>query len=370
MLQAHTSAKSLQQNWDSLLGTDFPFLKHGFLMALEESGATGGENGWQPFHQSLEDVSGKTVGILPLFLKSHSHGEFIFDWGYAQAYEQAGGQYYPKLYCGAPFTPATGPRFLAATAQRRAELVGGLRRLCWQHGLSSAHVAYPMEDDAEALLTEGFLRRFDWQYHWRNAQYKDFDAFLAALKPRKRKNIRQERRRVADAGYTFRRVTGANATPDELEFATRMYQTTFDKKGNWAALGETFFARCAHRIPENLLFIFAEKNNKPSACAIFFMSTDTLYGRYWGCATNEPMLHFETCYYQGIEFAIENELTVFEPGAQGLHKIARGFLPSRVSTWHYFRDPGMQDAVARHLSRSDSALRAHEDELQSMNPYR
>ena len=370
MLQAHTSAASLSDCWDTLLGNDFAFLKNGFLTALEESGATSRENGWQPFHHSLQAEDGSVLGILPLFLKSHSHGEFTFDWGYAQAYEQAGGQYYPKLYCGAPFTPATGPRFLAKSAETRRQLVAGLRRLCWQHGLSSAHVAYPLQADAAPLRNEGFLQRTDWQYHWHNADYPDFEAFLAALKPRKRKNIRQERRRVASAGFSFRRIHGHDATREELEFATRMYENTFDKKGNWAALGSSFFARCAHHVPRNLLFIFAYQHEEPVACAIFFVSDKTLYGRYWGCAKNEPLLHFETCFYQGIELAIELKLSTFEPGAQGVHKIARGFLPTRVSTWHYFRDPGMQDAVARHLSRSEAALQAHEDELQLMNPYR
>lgn len=355
--------------WDEHLGADHPFLRHAFLRALESAEVTTGDNGWLPFHQRLSDDDGFQA-YLPLFLKGHSHGEFTFDWGWAHAFEQSVGPYYPKLYCGAPFTPAKGPRVIGP-AVTYANATRALIELARQTRLSSVHVAYPDDALATTLRDHGFLTRKDWQFHWHNRDYGDFEAFLGALKIRKRKNIRRERRLVLEQGYSFRRVFGADASSDDLAFAARMYQNTFFEKGNWATLTQDFFSTVAQQLPEQTLFIIADRAGEPRACAIFFIGDRTLYGRYWGTSEDTAMLHFETCYYQGIEFAIENGLKRFEPGAQGTHKIARGFVPVANECLHYFCHRGFHRAVQEQLGDQEAALDArYQAQLEQLWPYR
>ncbi|MDX1570178.1 MAG: GNAT family N-acetyltransferase [Xanthomonadales bacterium] len=336
-----------EQAWKRLVPDDDPFLQFAFLHALEKSGSTTPETGWAPFHLTLEQADGSLAGASPVYVKAHSHGEFVYDWRWAAAYEQAGGRYYPKLFVGPPFTPATGPRLLGPAAER---LVPALREVLDQGDFSSIHVGCVDAGDRSRFEAAGFVSRALWQYHWHNHGYRDFDDFLDALKRKRRKTIRQERRRLARTGWTFQRVPGSAAEPEDWHFMHRLYHKTFLEKGNWPTLNQDFFARLEQDLGRFVHFVFAELDGRRVAGALFFRSAQALYGRYWGALEDHKFLHFETCYYQGIELALELGLSRFEPGAQGTHKIPRGFEPAEVYCSHYFRDPGLHRAVADSLA--------------------
>ena len=359
-----------QDDWDALHDGDYPFVRHAFLHALEQAGCIRSGWGWQPHHLGLYERD-HLVAAAPLYLKGNSHGEFVFDWSWAAAYERAGGDYYPKLLNAIPYSPVTGPRLLAgegpsAPILRRA-LVQAMRDEADRLGLSSVHANFLPEREA-AVFDEDWLQRSDVQFHWHNQDWRGFDDFLAALNHKKRKNIRQERARVAASGLQIEWQAGHALGLHEWRQVHALYQATFDAKGNHAALTAAFFTRL-HDMGETAQLALARDNGEIVAMALFLRGTDTLYGRYWGAAAEIPGLHFELCYYRGIEYAIARGLKRFEPGAQGEHKLARGFLPVRTHSRHYLADEGFRSAVRAALLHEAGAIDDYAHELASHSPY-
>jgi predicted N-acyltransferase len=309
--------------WNALAAGD-PFLRHEFLSALIETGCAGPRSGWQPQFLLLER-SGQLAGAMPLFVKSHSRGEYVFDWAWADAYARHGLAYYPKLLCAVPFTPVAGSRLLAADAAARSTLASAA--LAAAREFSSLHVLFAPDEQARLLQDRGMLLRRTVQFHWSNQGYPDFDAFLARMSHQRRKNIRQERRRVREAGISFRWLQGAQIGTRDWEFFHRCYANTYAAHGSRPYLNLEFFLRIGAGMPEQMLLIVAERRGAPIAAALDVLGADTLYGRYWGALEHVPLLHFEACYYQAIEFAIARGLARFEGGAQGEHKLFRGLLP-------------------------------------------
>ncbi len=359
--------------WDALNPDEYPFLRHGFLDALERHGAVTARTGWQPHHLLLHDDD-TLVAAVPAYLKSHSWGEFVFDFAWADAYERYGGAYYPKLVGAIPLTPATGPRVLARPTTDRGDavdrLASGARQRASENGLSSAHWLFPNPDDAAALAAAGYSIRHGCQFHWFNPGYQDFDDFLARLTAKKRKNIRRERRNVAQAGIRFRIVHGDEAEPALWDAMHRFYRTTFELHGNLPLISRDCFAAMGEALAWRMVLIVAERDGTPIAGAICFRDRQRLYGRYWGCDTEIDGLHFEACYYQGIEYCIHHGLQCFEPGAQGEHKIARGFVPTITRSAHYFPDAGFQRAVSDFLARERRAVYEYAQRLTMEGPYR
>jgi predicted N-acyltransferase len=359
-------------DWNAVAGTTWPFLRHEFLLALEESGSACAATGWQPCHLLLR--KGWTlVGALPLYLKSNSFGEFVFDWAWADAYRRAGLRYFPKLVAGVPFTPATSPRFLHAPGTdpvgvRRA-LVSAARDLARESGASSLHVLFPTDEEVAALEGEGLLRRKDCQFHWHNQGYGSFDDFLGTFTAEKRKKAKRERRRVAEAGIRFRHLSGREIDPDLLARIMPLYASSFWRRGREPYLNEDFFRRLCATLPDSLLVILALRGDEPVATAICYRGTDALYGRYWGSSADYHSLHFETCYYQGIDWCIRNRVAVFEPGAQGEHKIARGFLPVTTTSFHWLAEPALRAAVGRALERERRAVADYARAAAAHSPY-
>ncbi len=354
--------------WDALARGN-PTLAHAFLDSLHRTGCAAAASGWAPcFPTVWED--GKLVGAAPLYLKSHSFGEYVFDWGWAEAYERHGIAYYPKLLCAVPFTPATGARLLAADADARARLARAMMELARNSDVSSLHVLFPADEDAAALRGLGLLERTAIQFHWQNAGYESFDAFLGALSHDKRKKIRQERRRVADAGVTLRRVTGREATGADWDFFTACYRRTYRAHHSSPYLTRAFFGMLAERMPDAVLLVIAERDGQPIASALDLFGGGVLYGRYWGSVEHVPGLHFEACYYQAMEFCIERGLTLFEGGAQGEHKHARGFMPETTRSFHWLAHPAFNRAVDEFLEREGAGIAAYVDELNERTPFR
>lgn len=350
-----TLAELAPAAWDALRPEPQPFLSHAFLHGLESCGCIRPEWGWQPHHLGLYE-DGQLVAAAPLYLKTNSHGEFVFDWSWAQAYQQTGGDYYPKLLNAIPYSPVPGPRLLTGrdpdTMARKRQLLQAMQEEAARLRLSSLHANFLSEDELPAFGNEWLVRR-DVQFHWSNRGYHDFDAFLAALSPKKRKNIRQERRRVADSGLQLTMRPGSAFSAAQWRRLHGLYRHTFDEKGNHAALSESFFLYLGRTLGEQILVAVACQADEIMAMALFLRSVDGLYGRYWGAALSPEQdprfhaLHFELCYYQGIEYAIQAGLARFEPGAQGQrHKLARGFLPSLTYSRHRLRHPGFHRAVA------------------------
>ena len=346
--------------WDALDATQHPFLRHAFLDALETTGCVGGDTGWLPYHLVIRDVAGVLVAAVPQYLKAHSWGEFVFDWGWAQGYLRAGLEYYPKLLAAIPFTPVTGPRLLvragADATALRAALAALLLESARTCGASGAHVNFTLPDDQAALEQAGFMRRHDCRFVWRNHGYRDFDDFLGTFRSDKRKKARRERRRVAESGITFRTLRGEELDSALWGVIFGFSEQTFLRHGNAHYLSVEFLTRVALRLPETVMVKLAEREGLPVAAAIFFAGGGWLYGRYWGSAQAEDSLHFEACYYQGIEYCIEHGLQGFDPGTQGEHKIARGFEPTRTCSAHWLAHPGFADAVARYLERERAAV--------------
>ncbi len=357
--------------WDALAGDDNPFVRHAFLAGMERHGCIRADWGWQPRHLTLHDGE-RLVAAAPLYLKGNSHGEFVFDWGWAHAWEQAGGEYYPKLLCAVPYSPIPGPRLLTiggdeGPALRRAladTLAGEVRRL----GLSSAHVNFLREDELDGFDAD-WLAREDIQYHWHNRGYRDFEDFLAALRHKKRKNIRHERRQVREAGIDCAMLGGTGLDDADWLKVHALYQATFDEKGNHAALTPDFFHHLGATLGDDVQVALARRDGDILAMALFLRGTRTLYGRYWGAREDVPGLHFELCYYLGIEHAIAHGLTRFEPGAQGVHKIARGFLPVATHSRHCIAHDGFRAAVAAALQTERQEVRLRRAQLMSHSPY-
>jgi predicted N-acyltransferase len=358
--------------WGELLaaqGDGNPFLSYAFLHALHESGSACADTGWLP--QYLVLWRGELlVAAMPLYVKSHSYGEYVFDWAWADAYQRNGLEYYPKLLSAIPFTPVTGPRLLARDAEARAALLAMLVEQQQAAGMSSTHILYPPEDQAQLLQDAGFMLRSGVQFHWLNEGYTDFEQFLSTLEHKKRKNIRAERRKVREAGVTLRQVRGADATDADWRLFHRCYSNTYAEHRSSPYLNLDFFQRIGRSMPENILLVVAERGGQPVASSLVIHSADTLYGRYWGALEHIPCLHFETAYYQPLEFCIAQKIATFEGGAQGEHKMARGFLPQKTWSAHWLAHPGFADAIERFLERESGGIEAYIDELNDRNPFK
>ena len=355
-------------DWDALAGGN-PTVCHAFLDSLHRSGCASPRSGWSAQYPSLWEGE-RLVGAAPLYVKSHSYGEYVFDWGWADAYERHGIAYYPKLLCAIPFTPATGARLLGADAAVRVRLAKELLGFARSAGLSSLHVLFPRDEDAAALRDAGMLERSGIQFHWRNPGYPDFEAFLAALSHDKRKKIRQERKRVADARITLRRVTGREASVADWDYFNKCYRRTYREHRSTPYLTREFFGMIAERMPGSVLLVIAERDGEPVAAALDLFGPDALYGRYWGATEHVPGLHFEACYYQAMEFCIERGIGLFEGGAQGEHKHARGFLPETTRSFHWLAHPAFNRAVDEFLGEEGSRISAYVDELNERTPFR
>ncbi|WP_296001323.1 GNAT family N-acetyltransferase [Rugamonas sp.] len=358
--------------WTTLLaqqGDANPFLSYAFLHAMHESGSACADTGWQPQYLALWD--GDTLAAaLPLYVKAHSYGEYVFDWAWADAYHRNGIEYYPKLLSAIPFTPVTGGRLLARDDAARAALVALLVAQQEASGMSSTHVLYPPQAQAEQLQQAGFMLRSGVQFHWINAGYTDFEQFLATLEHKKRKNIRAERRKVREAGVTMRQVRGTAATVADWEFFHRCYANTYAEHGSSPYLNLDFFLRIGAAMPDNILLIVAERDGAAIAASLVIHTADTLYGRYWGALEHLPCLHFETAYYRPLEFCIAQKIATFEGGAQGEHKMARGFLPQKTWSAHWLAHPAFADAIERFLERENGGIDSYMDELNERNPFR
>jgi predicted N-acyltransferase len=363
-----------REAWDACAGGGNPFVSYDFLDVLEESGCAVERTGWAPQHLSVEDEAGEVAGAMPLYLKSHSQGEYVFDWSWADAYERAGGRYYPKLQCAAPFSPVTGPRLLVREAVDRdlgrKLLLGGALTLCERIGASGLHVTFPTEDDWRFMGEQGLLLRQDQQYHWHNAGYATFDDFLAALSSSRRKTIRRERR-DAQAEVEIVAITGAELTEDHWDAFFGFYMDTGSRKWGQPYLNRRFFSLLGERMADRVLLIMARRGDRWIAGALNLIGDDCLYGRNWGCIEDVPFLHFELCYYQAIEHAIRLGLARVEAGAQGPHKIARGYLPTPVYSAHWIADPALREPVRRYLEQERRAIE-HDMELleEEFSPFK
>ena len=346
--------------WDALDTAGNPFLSHAFLEALESCGCVGGDSGWTPQHLLLRDDSGSLVAAVPRYAKAHSWGEFVFDWSWAQAYARAGLDYYPKQLAAIPFTPVTGPRLLVRRSSDsrslRLTLAESLRRDAADQGHSGIHANFTTDDDQQALEAAGFLRRHDVRFLWRNRGYRDFADYLDSFRADKRKKVRRERRRVAESGIAFRSLAGESIDRPTWQAIFAFSERTFLLHGNAHYLNATFLAEVARRRPGSVVVKVAERDGVAVAAAIFFQGGGTLYGRYWGSAGHEDSLHFEACYYQGIEHCIAHGLDEFDPGTQGEHKLARGFEPTLTHSAHWVAHPGFLSALAGYLERERAAV--------------
>jgi len=356
--------------WNALPGAQLPFLRHEFLLAMEESGCATPETGWEANHILLTGRDGRLCGALPLYLKSHSWGEFVFDIAWADAYHRAGLRYYPRLVSAVPFTPATGPRLLADDADVRASLVAAARRQMQALGVSSLHFLFPGERDRALLETTGLLPRLDCQFHWRNEDYASFEDFLASFKSEKRKKLRRERRRVSEAGIECRTLHGGDLDEATIDVVYRLHAMTFARYGHAPYLNRAFFDRIARTMPDALVVELASMHGDPVACAISLRGQDTLYGRYWGASGDFHSLHFELCYYRGIEYCIRERLGRFEPGTQGEHKLLRGFLPTPVWSMHEIADSRFGAAIGEWLERERAGRRTWLMQAATHLPFR
>lgn len=359
--------------WNGLRGTDNPFLRHEFLHALEAHGCAQSRSGWQPFHLLLQQGE-RLLAAAPAYLKAHSWGEFVFDFSWADAHARRGLAYYPKLVVGVPYSPVTGPRVLVAPGESVKEatstLAQAVRRLVTEQGLSSAHWLFPDGGLADQLQAEGYQRRTGCQFHWENQGYGEFQDFLAALNSKKRKNVRQERRRVEEAGIRFLWLHGPEISGADWLLFERFYRDTFLAHGNVPVLNAGFFRAIGQGLGDRVLLVLAQHRQETVAGALFLRSADTLYGRYWGSSVDLDGLHFETCYYQGIEYCIQQRLRYFEPGAQGEHKVARGFLPQATHSVHWIEDPTLRRVIADFLQRERVHISAYMQDMVERSPYR
>lgn len=357
--------------WNALGLGGNPFVRHEFLLALERAGCVGTAAGWSPNHLVLEE-QGQLVAAVPLYRKSHSWGEFVFDWSWARAYDQAGLSYYPKLVSMPPFTPASGPRLLlapGASTEVRARLSTELLRYAKSEHMSSAHLLFVTDEDRASLNDEGWLWRKDCQFHWHNRGYRSFDDFIATFRSDKRKKALRERRRVSEGGVTFRTLTGAQMDAKLWNIVFGFSAATFESHGHEHYLNIEFFQTVSAVMPESVVIKLAEYQGHPIATAIFFRGDQVLYGRYWGAAANYHSLHFETCYYQGIEYCIEHGLQHFEPGTQGEHKVPRGFEPTTTWSAHWIADARFRRAIDHYLNDERAAIDQYILQVEEHTPY-
>jgi len=361
-------------DWNRVTGTDYPFTRHEFLSALERHGCVGEQHGWIPCHIAVYDDDKRLCGLAPLYQKNNSYGEFVFDWAWADAWHRAGTNYYPKLVSSIPFTPVTGQRLLVDShADRPAvteQLVGSALALAEQSGCSTLHWLFTNPQDTGRLLEFSHLRRTSCHFHWHNAGYRSFDQFLAALSSRKRKKILRERRRVIEADIRLVQLSGEEMSASDWDHMYGFYRSTFEQKWGQASLTLEFFRDISTNMGNQLVLVFAMKSGEPVAGAIMLRSDNALYGRHWGCKEHWHSLHFETCYYQGIDYCIRNGLQLFDPGAQGEHKISRGFLPAYTWSAHWIRDPRFRTAIRHYLLQEHEMMVDYHDELLRTSPFR
>ena len=359
-------------DWDRLV-PDRPgalFVAHAWLAALEATGCVGGPTGWAPRHLLLLDREGRLVGAAPRYLKSHSYGEYVFDWAWAEAYERHGLAYYPKWLCAVPFTPVQGPRLLAVDSRAADALADALLSQARGSRHSSLHILFPTDEDDGRFAADQLLRRTGVQFQWRNAGYAGFDDFLSALAQPKRKKIRAERRRVAEQGVSCRRFVGAEIGESQWDFFHACYRNTYAEHQSTPYLNRAFFHELGTRMPQACVMIVASRDDRPIAASLILRDRTRLYGRYWGALERVPCLHFEVAYYQAIEAAIALGIEAIEGGAQGEHKLARGFLPVETCSRHWLAHPQFADAVERYLAREGAAMGAYLDELGERSPFR
>ena len=356
-------------DWDACAGTDNPFLSHAFFTAMEASGSASTRSGWQPLHLVIEDGDGRAQAIMPCYGKSHSQGEYVFDHGWADAWTRAGGTYYPKLLSAVPFTPVPGRRLLTRDPALGLSLIAGAETMVRQNGLSSAHATFIAPEEVEAFAQAGWLIRTGQQFHWTDDGFGDFDGFLDQLASRKRKAVRKERA-AAVADVTVRWARGSDIQPGDWDAMWRFYQDTGARKWGRPYLNRDAFARLADSMADRILLILAERDGQVVAGALNLIGQDTLYGRYWGCAVDIPFLHFELCYYQAIDYALAHGLKRVEAGAQGEHKLARGYRPTPTYSAHFIADAGFRRAVANFLDRERMAVEQDIDFLGGMTPFR
>jgi len=364
-------------DWDRCAGDKDPFVSHAFLSALEDSGSVTAETGWRPRHMVLEDGQGEIAAVVPLYLKNHSYGEYIFDWNWADAYQRAGGNYYPKLQVAVPFTPVTGRRLLIDPAQSpetrsdiQRTLISGLLQLTEKSGVSSFHMTFVDKQEWDVCGELGLLQRIDRQFHWLNDDYESFDDFLASLTSRKRKGIRKERKTALASGVTISRLSGPEIEERHWDAFYRFYCDTSERKWGQTYLNRRFFSLLGERLADRIMLVMAEHDGNLVGGALNMIGGDTLFGRYWGCLDHYRFLHFEACYYQAIEFAIEAGLGKVEAGAQGQHKLQRGYLPHTTYSAHWIADPGFRQAVARYLQQEREAIGDEIDALTAYSPFK
>jgi len=356
-------------DWNRLLTEDNPFLNHSFLAALEHHGAVGNENGWLA-HHLIAFEGDELCGALPLYIKSHSYGEFVFDWAWANAYQRAGLNYYPKLVSAVPYTPVTGARLLTHNKDIARLLAQTAQEYADKNKYSSLHVLFSHNNDNQLLNSNGLLTRYGYQFHWHNRSYSCFEDFLSGLTTKHRKNIRRERKRVREQAVTIHCLPGNQVSPEQWQFFHQCYQSTFDKKSNYAALTLGFFQEIGTNLGSQVLLILAEQNGKPIASALFLRSHDTLYGRYWGTLRTIDCLHFELCYYQAIEYCINHGLQYCEAGAQGEHKISRGFAPVTTYSSHWIGHPQFRSAIEQFVHHEKIGVEEYIAVMQTHLPYR
>lgn len=362
------------EQWNAVTGTDYPFTRYEFLHALENSEAVCDDTGWQPHHLVVYEEQ-QLVAVMPLYLKHHSYGEYIFDWSWASAYERHGLNYYPKLLSAIPYTPSTGPRLCIKTEQQSAAIYQkvseALKEHCQFIGASSVHILYPQQSANKVFTEHGLSPRHSVQYHWFNKGFSSFDDFLETFSSRKRKNLRKERKRVAEQGLVLERLEGKDISPELWQTFYTFYQLTYAKRsGHGGYLNQAFFEQVATSMPENLMLVMAKYNGRYIAGALNFCDSKTLYGRYWGCIKEFDFLHFEACYYQGIEYCIEHGLSRFDPGAQGEHKIQRGFTP--IPTWsnHWIKNEEFRFAIDDFLKKEALSIESYIQDASELLPFK
>mgnify|MGYP003644487418 FL=1 len=356
--------------WNSLSGTADPFIRYEFLAALENHQCVGEQFGWFPYHLSVRDSIGQLVGLCPLYIKTNSYGEFVFDWSWASAYEQAGIKYYPKLVSSIPYNPVTGARLLSKEPAIKSMMVRQIIRVAEKLNMSGMHWLFTNAEDTQICSNNDLQLRLGCQYHWKNHNYTSFDDFLSTFVSRKRKKVKRERRMVEEQKIVVNIIQGNDASEQQIEIAQRFYEDTFDRKSGVPTLNVNFFKEICQTMGHQVVFMFALLENEYIACAITLRGDTTLYGRFWGCQKEYKSLHFETCFYQGIEFCIQNKLQTFEPGAQGEHKITRGFLPTKTWSAHWVSNQEFQQPIYTFCEREQRAMRDQCQELLSLSPYR
>ena len=375
-IQFIESLENIDENkWNNLINSDYPFLKHAFLFALEKCKCVGENTGWYPFHIIVEEGE-EIIALMPMYIKSDSHGEFIFDWSWANAYYRNGLEYYPKLVSAIPFTPATGPRLCILNENQRIEIISLIKKSIEQISnkleLSSAHILLPIQKELDSYLESGFNLRTSYSFHWFNNGYDSFNDFLNDLTSRQRKNIKKERSKILGQEIYLERIQGKDITEEIWSKFYDFYQLTYLKRGMQAYLSLEFFLEIALRMPESLLLVIARdiKNKKPIAGALNFQDTNILYGRYWGCLEEYDSLHFEACYYQGIEYCIEKNLKRFDPGVQGEHKIKRGFFPIETHSVHWIKDARFNKVIEDFLEREKIHIQAYNERCRDLLPFK